>query len=52
MPADGSRRTKLVKSRVPDFSRKNGALLLYFFLAVVRKGIGMGCGVRSKRCLV
>ena len=30
-PADGSRRAKPVKSRVPDFSRKNGTLLLYFF---------------------
>ena len=51
MPADGSRRAKRVKSRVLDFSRKRDSTFV-FLLAVVRKGIGMGCGVRSKRCLV
>ena len=37
--ADGPRRTKPVKSRVPNFSRKNGTLLLDF----------LGCGAQGDR---
>ena len=37
--ADGHRRTKPVKSRVPNFSRKNGTLLLDF----------LGCGAQGDR---
>ena len=58
MPAGGSRRTKPVKSRVPNFSRKNGTLLLYFFGGGAQGDrYGMWCpvllkGVWCKSCLV